>query len=375
MPFCSQPGRGEEYVNELRHGVAHVDEGIAKIRAMGVWRDDVDWQTCWSDPEYPTFLLTSEETTRPNAVAGFKAMNSTGEKFVFTGPTVDPSLVTMSAANDTLIRQVESIKQRGGKVAFFSFGTTFPITNAVLKDMYKYMTQLDGVTFVIAHVTQNELPDVPDDTIVKPPNVITMRRVPQIPLLKLVDAFITHGGQNSVMEALVQNVPLVVVPWQVDQPKNAWHVQSYGAGRAVPTPLVVRLQAQEFFATKHGMSEERFDAELNMWIREAFKHDDGDWYATVEDEIKEKGDFYVYKTTYLVYAITNMYQTYEEIPPEMVLFNDAPNLCKHIFAGLQEILQNEEAYSAKAAKLGKSLMETRKAVGVDGIVARVNGFV
>jgi len=61
--------------------------------------------------------------------------------------------------------------------------------------------------------------------------------VPQLEVLSLCHAFITHGGANSVHEALNFGVPLAVVPLFGDQPLNADSVVAAGAGISFRDPL------------------------------------------------------------------------------------------------------------------------------------------
>jgi UDP:flavonoid glycosyltransferase YjiC (YdhE family) len=55
-------------------------------------------------------------------------------------------------------------------------------------------------------------------------------RVPQLALMNHVDAVISHGGHNTVCEALAHGLPLVVTPIRDDQPIIAQQVVSAGAG-------------------------------------------------------------------------------------------------------------------------------------------------
>ena len=64
-----------------------------------------------------------------------------------------------------------------------------------------------------------------------PDNIHIHKTVPQIEVLKLADVFVTHGGMNSVSEALVQGVPMVVIPFIADQPVNANRVEELGLGK------------------------------------------------------------------------------------------------------------------------------------------------
>jgi MGT family glycosyltransferase len=63
-----------------------------------------------------------------------------------------------------------------------------------------------------------------------PANVAVRAWVPQVALLARAAAAVTHGGQNTVSEALAAGVPLVVAPIRDDQPINAEQVVAAGAG-------------------------------------------------------------------------------------------------------------------------------------------------
>src|SRR5262249_30040793 len=51
-----------------------------------------------------------------------------------------------------------------------------------------------------------------------PANFIVRPYVPQLALLKHVDAVVCHGGHNTTCEALAHGLPLVVAPIKDDQP-------------------------------------------------------------------------------------------------------------------------------------------------------------
>lgn len=63
-----------------------------------------------------------------------------------------------------------------------------------------------------------------------PSNIHIYKSVPQTEILSFADVFVTHGGMNSVSEALVYGVPMVVIPFEADQPVNAHCVEKLGAG-------------------------------------------------------------------------------------------------------------------------------------------------
>uniref|UniRef100_A0A7S2I605 Erythromycin biosynthesis protein CIII-like C-terminal domain-containing protein n=1 Tax=Zooxanthella nutricula TaxID=1333877 RepID=A0A7S2I605_9DINO len=74
------------------------------------------------------------------------------------------------------------------------------------------------------------LPPVPD-------NFVVRSIVPQLEMLRLSDAMVTHGGANSMHEALGFGVPLAVVPIFGDQPANADTVARSGAGVSFRDPM------------------------------------------------------------------------------------------------------------------------------------------
>jgi MGT family glycosyltransferase len=63
-------------------------------------------------------------------------------------------------------------------------------------------------------------------------NTYAYRHIPQLDVLRRADLFITHGGSNSVKEAISLGVPLIVYPERAEQPGMAVRVVHHGLGRA-----------------------------------------------------------------------------------------------------------------------------------------------
>ncbi len=66
-----------------------------------------------------------------------------------------------------------------------------------------------------------------------PANARSAPWMPVIDLLPHLDAVVCHGGQNTVTEALLNGVPLVIAPIQFDQPAVAARVEALGAGVSI----------------------------------------------------------------------------------------------------------------------------------------------
>jgi UDP:flavonoid glycosyltransferase YjiC (YdhE family) len=83
-------------------------------------------------------------------------------------------------------------------------------------------------------------------------DVLLVPYAPQLDLYRRAAVAITHGGANSVMEALAQARPLLVTPFCNDQPHNARFVSDAGAGLTLrldeATPAACRAALDELLA-------------------------------------------------------------------------------------------------------------------------------
>lgn len=62
------------------------------------------------------------------------------------------------------------------------------------------------------------------------PNIRIERYVPLADLMPRTDLVVTTGGSGTVLAALKEAIPLLIIPTAWDQPENAWRVQDSGAG-------------------------------------------------------------------------------------------------------------------------------------------------
>jgi UDP:flavonoid glycosyltransferase YjiC (YdhE family) len=69
-----------------------------------------------------------------------------------------------------------------------------------------------------------------------PPNVTVVPVLEPIEILRHARLFITHGGLGSLKEAIINTVPLLVIPFDLDQPRNAERVVHHKLGAACLPP-------------------------------------------------------------------------------------------------------------------------------------------
>ncbi|NLP84835.1 oleandomycin glycosyltransferase [Microbacterium sp. CFH 90308] len=126
-------------------------------------------------------------------------------------------------------------------VLLASLGTVFEAPVPLLRAVADGLAPLGG-TVVLA--TGRTAPEALGSL---PPNVIAQRFVPQPDVLAQASVFVTHGGMNSVNEALYAGVPMLVIPQGADQPLVAGRVVDLGAGIALAnaeaTATVIRSRA------------------------------------------------------------------------------------------------------------------------------------
>ena len=106
---------------------------------------------------------------------------------------------------------------------YVSFGSFLSVRDDVLQSVADALRAV-GVRAAIA--TGNSTVDAPEGWLVRP-------FLPQVRLLSEAAAAVTHGGNNSVTEAMHHRVPLLVLPFSTDQFAGAADVESAGFGVAL----------------------------------------------------------------------------------------------------------------------------------------------
>jgi MGT family glycosyltransferase len=154
-------------------------------------------------------LVFTSRCFQPNA-AGFD------ESFKFVGPSIAPR-------TDIFDFPPEEIEK--GTVIYISMGT---INNGCIDFYLKCIEAFKESKYKIIMSVGNkadigQLGEIPH-------NFIVRKHVPQLEVLKKTDVFISHGGLNSVSEALYYGVPVIAIPQANDQPMVARQLVNLGAG-------------------------------------------------------------------------------------------------------------------------------------------------
>lgn len=126
----------------------------------------------------------------------------------------------------------------------FVYVTLGTVSGRSDKSRAAYRAVLEALSTLPVRALLTTGPIMPHDHLgTIPPNVTVEVFVPQSEILPYADAVVCHGGSGSLIGALAQGLPTVVVPLFADQPHNAASVARAGAGVSVTDRTVPSLRA------------------------------------------------------------------------------------------------------------------------------------
>lgn len=137
-------------------------------------------------------------------------------RFRFVGPSIKPTMRDGEFPFEQLSE---------GRRVYISLGTINHLDSAFYHATFEAFADYPA-QFILSAGKNTDLTGLGDI----PANFIVRAYVPQLEILGRVDAFITHGGMNSVHEGLYYGVPEVVIPHQMEQLLNAKRVVETGVG-------------------------------------------------------------------------------------------------------------------------------------------------
>ncbi len=132
---------------------------------------------------------------------------------------------------------------RPGKRLFVSLGTLNTERARGFYDLLREALGGQALQVVVAAPPELVAP--------RPDNFLVQSPLPQLALLKQVDAVLCHAGHNTVCEALAEGLPLLVMPIRDDQPVIAQQVVNAGCGLRLrfgrTTPAELRAALHRVF--------------------------------------------------------------------------------------------------------------------------------
>lgn len=176
------------------------------------------------------------------------------ERFVFIGPSIE-------ARGERFEFPLEQLD--GKPVIYISFGTIFHNQPAFYRACLQAFadTPYQVVIAIGPLVSKDELGPLPA-------NFLIDRYVPQFRILPRASLFISHGGINSVVEALWHGVPMLMFPVWGDQYWVAQHVSKLGAGKVLKH---LRVSASELRALAESVLSQPSYAQASQRLGESLQ--------------------------------------------------------------------------------------------------------
>jgi zeaxanthin glucosyltransferase len=248
----------------LSAGIRHADVVLGHPSALPVGTEVYGFPSAWPSAFTPepgdlAGLLSTCEAVRdsftaqwnaalleldPEAVPSRDAFTESGDVLLLNYPgelhapertELLPSHVFLGSAVRAEARDTEVETWLAESVAagdvrplvYVSFGSFLSVRGDVLARVADALRGLDvRVALATGTTDPAELGPIPDSWLVR-------GFLPQVALLEAAELAVTHGGNNSVTEAMSAGVPLLVLPFSTDQFAGAEAIEAAGFGLAL----------------------------------------------------------------------------------------------------------------------------------------------
>ena len=216
-----------EHFNSCMHWPKELDETEPRKKALALAKE--------LQAKYGGHLLTTEEIMAGSADfnivtvdRNFQPAEKTfDERFCFVGPQIAQRAGEAEWIDPT----------PGKKIIYVSLGTVFNNLPEFWPMLFEAVKNIDA--HVICSIGNMVDPDALGPV---PPNVSLYRFLPQLKVLESTDAFVSHGGIGSIMEATWMKVPTFCIPQMDEQCVTASKVKELRIGDAILPPDRVNAQ-------------------------------------------------------------------------------------------------------------------------------------
>ena len=197
-------------------------------------------------------------TLDPGAVASNDAFAETGDVLLLNYPEElhapdRTALLPRHAFLGSSVRSEEPdeeveawLARDGAPVVYVSLGSFLSVRSDVLSRVAEALRSLDvRVALAAGSTSRDELGPIPASWLVR-------AELPQVTILGQAVLAVSHGGNNSLTEAMTAGVPLLLLPLSTDQFAGAAAIEATGLGEALDpnaaTPAQLRTAAEHLLA-------------------------------------------------------------------------------------------------------------------------------
>ena len=227
----------------------HKKYGIAKPQVFDMFTNRAMMNIVYTTKQFQPFAEVFDDT------------------FKFVGPSIvsrsDPSTVSFEVPGEE-------------PVIYISLGTVFNDKADFYRMCYEAFADI-GYTVVLSVGKRTNIANLGK----MPRNFIVQEFVSQLELLQRTALFVTHGGMNSVSEALYYGVPLIVIPQSADQNLVGQRIEQLGAGKAL---RMTGVTAQGLRSTAEDILAKPAFRQASARLGKSFGQPDG--YIHAADEIQ-----------------------------------------------------------------------------------------
>lgn len=172
---------------------------------------------------YPILKGKKEIILAPKEIDFFNSQGNLNA--YYAGLMIDVDRRDISLNNDDLhilFKSIENSKKYHRKIVYCSFGSIYKYRpdKDFIRRIISAIKSIDSILLIISGVASKKFVMKDQE------NILFFDKVPQLKILIDTDIFITHGGLNSIKEAIYYKVPMLVYPldprW--DNPGNAARV-------------------------------------------------------------------------------------------------------------------------------------------------------